>query len=232
MKEDVQPVAIPRIEVPNIRLRVKHVNALRKRHRITFAAARGALETMHMRTPIHGERRSEKLHVVVAVKLKGVDQIYIAENNAEHHAEHEIAKTLIHLKRQYDVEGKPFPRIQSLCLVARHPDSSHYPEKLPDTLTVDTLPEGTPCMCEKCVRLFRRLLKYLYPEPIRASEDSDALFQKRYKRWTKTRNFQMLVGVGAVGDGLVLRTNFHTTPIIPFPGSRHAKNVHQILEES
>ena len=231
MNEHVSHVAIPDIEVPDIKLRVRHIDALRKRHRITFAAARGALETMDTRTPVRGEQRNEKLHVVVAVKLKGVPQIYIAENNARHHAEHEIARTLIHLKRAYDAEHKPFPRIQSLCLVARHPDPAHR-DDLPDTLTVDTLPEGTPCMCEKCVRLFRRLLKYLYPEPIRATEDSSASFQKRYERWSKTRNFQMLVGIGALEQGLVLRTNFHTTPIIPFPGSRRAKSVHQILEES
>ncbi len=102
---------------------------------------------------------------------------------------------------------------------------------LPQILQVDTLPEGTPCMCEKCIRLFRRLLKYLYPEPRRATEDSEALFAKRQERWRKTRNFQMIIGIGDTKQGLVLRTNFNTTPIVPFPGSQAAKSVHELLEE-
>ncbi len=89
-------ISIPHIERPAIKLHIKHVETLRKRHRVTYAAAHEALGSMDTRVPQHGERRNEKLHVVVAVKLKGVSQVYIAENNTRHHAERELAQILLY----------------------------------------------------------------------------------------------------------------------------------------
>ncbi len=221
----------PVLEKPHVKIHIRPVETLRRRHQMTYLRARSTLETMSVRHPAHGERRNEKLHVAVALKLKGVSTIFVAENTAGHHAERVLAEDLVRLKRVYDARREPFPKIQSLALIARHPNSGDDEVVLPRSISIDTLPEGTPCMCEKCVRLFRRLLKYLYPEPERASEDSDVSYEKRYNRWRKTKNFPILIGIGNSAHGLAIKTNFHTAPMIPFPGSKSAKTVHDLLRE-
>lgn len=41
----------------------------------------------------------------------------------------------------------------------------------------------------------------------------------------------ILIGIGNSAHGLAIKTNFHTAPMIPFPGSQTAKTVHDLLRE-
>jgi hypothetical protein len=215
---------LPHFEVPRLKIRPRLVESMRGRHQRTYGAA---LKTFHRMRTMEEEAQpgmNEKLHVAVAVKLKGVPEIITCHNDQKRHAEENLAITLLRMKQDYDRRGEPFPKIQSMSLLGAHAGEQFDERVLPERLSIHEIPEGTPFMCEKCIRVFRRLLKELYPVASGHGALTEATRDQR--TMLKKRNFQMTV---ALSPGVVVQTNFETAPVIPFPGSNQAKSASEVL---
>jgi hypothetical protein len=226
---------LPRIKEPHLKLIVRHVDGIDKeKHRRTFFAARQELVRMRAlrasarEQPDARERPlNEKLHVAIAVKLKGAPDLIVVRNDQERHAEEVLAAELLRLHQHYIRTGRTLPRIASLSIVAEDARNPDHEVELPEVLHVHDMPRGVPCMCGKCIYYLDRVLAHdIYPRPERSAEDSEKQFEKRLQRWRRTLKFPIQIGLN---ETMVVKTNFQTVPLLRFKGSHRAKPGRDIL---